>query len=70
LKLILDVSKFSIEFSLNNSAVISENYGLKNLHQRISLFYGEGCGLTVYPNPNDRKGISIQMIVKKITCEE
>ena len=48
----------------------AESYGLKNLHQRISLFYGDGCGLTVYSNPNDHKGISIQMIVKKITCEE
>lgn len=47
----------------------TESYGLKNLHQRISLFYGEGCSLTVHPNPKG-KGISIQMIVRKITCED
>lgn len=46
-----------------------ESYGLKNLHQRIRLFYGEGCSLTVYPNPKG-KGISIQMIVRKITCKD
>ena len=46
----------------------SESYGLKNLHQRLSLFYGDGCGLTIFPNTG--KGISIQLKVLKMTCEE
>ncbi len=50
--------------------ISTESYGLKNLHQRISLFYGGDCGLTIYPNPNHPKGLSIQMKVRKITCEE
>lgn len=50
--------------------ISTESYGLKNLHQRISLFYGGDCGLTIYPNPNHDKGLSIQMKVRKITCEE
>ena len=50
--------------------ISTESYGLKNLHQRISLFYGGDCGLTIYPNPNQPKGLSIQMKVRKITCEE
>ena len=48
----------------------TESYGLKNLHQRLSLFYGGNCGLTIHPNPNAPKGLSIQMIARKITCEE
>jgi len=36
--------------------ISTESYGLKNLHQRLQLFYGEGCGLTVYHNPNASKG--------------
>lgn len=48
----------------------TESYGLKNLHQRLHLFYGENCGLTIYPNPNSGKGLSIQMTLRKITCQE
>lgn len=51
-------------------AISTESYGLKNLHQRLSLFYGGNCGLTIYPNPNTPKGISIQIIARKMTCEE
>ena len=50
--------------------VSTESYGLKNLHQRLALFYGDDCGLTVYPNPNAPQGLSIQMKVLKMTCEE
>ena len=45
-----------------------ESYGLKNLHQRIRLFYGEGCGLNIVPNGD--QGLSIQMTVRKMTCAE
>lgn len=48
----------------------TESYGLKNLHQRLQLFYGGDCGLTIYPNPNENKGLSIQMTALKMTCEE
>ena len=48
----------------------AESYGLKNLHQRLHLFYGENCGLSIYPNPNGGKGLSVQMIIRKITCQE
>lgn len=48
----------------------TESYGLKNLHQRLHLFYGGDCGLTVYPNPNGTKGLSIRMTALKMTCEE
>ncbi len=47
-----------------------ESYGLKNLHQRLQLFYGEAYGLSICPTANSSKGISVQMRVPKITCEE
>lgn len=47
-----------------------ESYGLKNLHQRLQLFYGEKYGLSICPNPNSPKGICVQMTVPKLTCEE
>ncbi len=50
--------------------ISTESYGLKNLHQRLRLFYGGDCGLTIYPNPTAAKGISIQMTALKMTCEE
>lgn len=50
--------------------ISTESYGLKNLHQRLSLFYGSNCGLTIHPNPNAPKGISVQMTALKMTCEE
>lgn len=45
-----------------------ESYGLKNLHQRLQLFYGNDCGLSIERNKD--KGISIHMKLLKITCEE
>ena len=50
--------------------ISTESYGLKNLHQRLQLFYGESCGLTVCQNLNTPKGLCIQMTALKITCEE
>jgi len=47
-----------------------ESYGLKNLHQRLQLFYGEEYGLSIFPNAGSTKGISVRMTVPKITCEE
>jgi len=50
--------------------ISTESYGLKNLHQRLRLFYGDGCGLTVYHNQNASKGLCIQITALKITCAE
>ncbi len=45
-----------------------ESYGLKNIHQRLRLFYGEDCGLTViHGSP---KGLIVQLRVLKLTCAE
>lgn len=44
-----------------------ESYGLKNLHQRIRLFYGDECGLTI--NNNSYGGVTVQLILKKIPCD-
>lgn len=61
----------SLDDKLHEPIQIStESYGLKNLHQRLRLFYGGDCGLTIYPNPTAAKGISIQMTALKMTCEE
>lgn len=48
--------------------VDTKSYGLKNLHQRLQLFYGPECGLTVSRNKD--KGLSIQITVLKMTCED
>ncbi len=54
-----------LESSIRQSA---ESYGLKNLHQRLRLFYGPGYGLKIYHN--GQRGLSLQMTVLKMTCEE
>ena len=43
-----------------------ESYGLKNLHQRLHLFYGEGCGLKIQANTD--RGITIKMRIKQMKC--
>lgn len=45
-----------------------ESYGLKNLHQRLRLFYGGECGLTV--RRGEEKGLIIEMIIKRQKAEE
>lgn len=50
--------------SLNSD---QESYGLKNLQQRLLLFYGAGYGLTI--KHNNSKGLQIEMIILKMTCE-
>lgn len=46
----------------------TESYGLKNLHQRLRLFYGEDCGLSIVKNSG--RGITIRMTLLKLTCED
>lgn len=45
-----------------------ESYGLKNLHQRLSLYYGTGYGLTIYNNPD--QGVTVKMMIRRQKCSE
>lgn len=45
-----------------------ESYGLKNLHQRLRLFYGDGYGITLLAN--EAGGMTIEMLIGCLTCEE
>lgn len=45
-----------------------ESYGLKNLHQRLKLFYGDEYGLTIHSNKE--QGITIIMVIKRLLCSE
>ena len=45
-----------------------ESYGLKNLSQRIRLFYGEGYGLRLRSNPGG--GLILEMTVAPLPCPE
>lgn len=45
-----------------------ESYGLRNLHQRIRLFYGGECGLTV--RPKEDVGLVIEMIIMRRRCSD
>jgi hypothetical protein len=45
-----------------------DSYGLKNLHQRLKLFYGDRCGIMV--RANEDRGLSIEIRIAKMTCEE
>lgn len=45
-----------------------ESYGLKNLHQRIRLFYGPPCGMTLKNRPEG--GLRIELLVGRVRCEE
>lgn len=48
-------------------ATEQESYGLKNLHQRLRLFYGAPCGLTL--RTKEEGGFMIEMIIKRKRCE-
>lgn len=48
-------------------ATEKESYGLKNLHQRLRLFYGKPCGLTLRPRPDG--GICIEMIIGRVSYD-
>lgn len=52
------------EFNLKlNQSVTSEkeSYGLRNLHQRLQLFYGKNCGITL--RSKEGTGLVIDMII-------
>ena len=48
-------------------ATEKESYGLKNLHQRLHLFYGEGCGLTL--RAHEGGGLAIDMVIRRRKCD-
>ena len=41
-----------------------ESYGLKNLHQRLRLFYGEPCGLTMCSREDG--GLCIELVIGRV----
>lgn len=43
-----------------------ESYGLKNLHQRLRLFYGPPCGMTLKNRPEG--GLRIELVVGRVRC--
>ncbi len=44
------------------------SYGLKNVNKRIKLFYGEECGLEI--DKNEEGGATIEIRIRKLTCQE
>lgn len=59
----------ALRFKLNQPVQKSqESYGLKNLHQRLKLLYGDDCGLEV--ERNGERGLKVNIIARKMTCEE
>ena len=49
-------------------ATEQESYGLKNLHQRIQLYYGPKCGLVIRKNPTG--GLIAELCVLRKKPEE
>ena len=45
-----------------------ESYGLKNIHQRLRLFYGPPCGMTLKNHPNG--GLRIELVAGRVRCGE
>lgn len=45
-----------------------ESYGLKNIHQRLRLFYGPPCGMTLKNRPEG--GLRIELIAGRVRCDE
>jgi len=45
-----------------------ESYGLKNLNQRLALFYGREYGITLHGNAAG--GLTIEMLIRRWTCKE
>lgn len=64
-----DESIAALRLKLQQAAQDSQaSYGLKNLHQRLRLFYGENCGLLI--DKNGTQGLKVTIIARAITCEE
>ena len=64
-----DVDLEALNKSINSPIRHDEkSYGLKNLNQRIKLFYGSECGLTIKSAENG--GLHIEILLKKIRVSD
>lgn len=61
----IEALRWKLEQPVKNSR---ESYGLRNLHQRLKLFYGDDCGLRI--ERNGERGLRVNIIARKMTCEE
>ncbi len=52
----------------NNSVNVTDSYGLQNLNDRIRLFYGNDCCVTIDSKPNCYT--IIRMRIRRMTLEE
>lgn len=62
------LKQIETELSRNTYTDAHQCYGLKNLKDRILLFYGKDCGLII--SPNSGEGVTVKVIIRKMTCEE
>lgn len=60
---------YQIQTDLSNKFVYTiEGYGLKNLNDRICIFYGDNCGVWLKNNPE--RGVSVYLKILKMSCQE
>lgn len=45
-----------------------EGYGLKNIHDRVRIFYGDQCMLNLSPRPEG--GVTVKLIIRAMSLEE
>lgn len=66
----MDAHKLTeIQTLLREDSSDSDNsYGLKNVNDRIMIFYGDDCGLQIESEAGEHT--VIQVLIKKMTCEE
>lgn len=55
--------KESFKESLSSA---QSSYGLKNVHRRIKLFYGQDCGLEI--KNNEAGGTTVEVKIRRLTC--
>lgn len=46
----------------------TESYGLRNLHDRVRIFYGPGCGFRI--EGNEQGGVTASITIRRMTCQE
>lgn len=46
----------------------TESYGLRNLHDRVRIFYGPGCGFHI--EGNEQGGVTASITIRRMTCQE
>jgi sensor histidine kinase YesM len=45
-----------------------EGYGLKNIHDRVRIFYGDPCMLNISPRPEG--GVTVKLVIRAMSLEE